>query len=250
MKPRSMLVEDLAHSLDQQVDELAEQMARTLGKPIRFGRVEVRRTVAMLGLLCQRFGNFAGEPRHPSPAIVRRRPHGLIAVITPWNNPIYLSLGKIVPAILLGNTVAWKPAPQARSVSRRIMACLKEAGWPDSWVTLVEGDGRAAEELMNRRAVAAVTLTGSTAAGTGAQAICGRRHIPLQAELGGNNAAIVWSDADLAEAARQVAAGGFRHGRPALHRQPPRHRPGKRPRTLSATADTGHHGAALGRSAR
>ena len=84
MKPRSMLVQALGRLLDQQVDELADQMARELGKPVRFGRVEVRRTAAMLDLLCQRFGDFVGEQRHASSAIVRRRHHGLIAVITPW----------------------------------------------------------------------------------------------------------------------------------------------------------------------
>ena len=62
---------------------------------------------------------------------------------------------------------------------------------------------------MNERSIDAVTITGSAAAGDSAQEICARRHVPLQAELGGNNASIVWSDADLPEAARKVAAGAF-----------------------------------------
>jgi acyl-CoA reductase-like NAD-dependent aldehyde dehydrogenase len=140
---------------------------------------------------------------------VRRRPDGLIAAITPYNNPIYLSLGKIAPALIYGNRVAWKPAPEASQLSRRLFEVLQQAGMHAGLVRLIEGGRDAAVNLMNDTAVAAVTITGSSAAGSTTQEICGRRRIPLQAELGGNNAAIVWHDADLDLAARGIAAGAF-----------------------------------------
>jgi acyl-CoA reductase-like NAD-dependent aldehyde dehydrogenase len=84
-----------------------------------------------------------------------------------------------------------------------------DAGLPANVVTLVQGDGTTAETLMADRNVDAVTLTGSLAAGHAAQTICAGRCAPFQGELGGNNAAIVWSDADLRFAARCVARGGF-----------------------------------------
>ena len=143
------------------------------------------------------------------PANVRRRAQGDVAVITPWNNPVYLALGKIVPAVVYGNTVVWKPAPEARKVSTHLRECLDEAGWPRGLVNILDGGHREAEDLMNEQSIAAVTITGSLEAGDRAQAICSRRHIPLQAELGGNNAAIVWPDADLRAAAKSVAAGAF-----------------------------------------
>jgi acyl-CoA reductase-like NAD-dependent aldehyde dehydrogenase len=94
-------------------------------------------------------------------------------------------------------------------ISRRLHQLLHEAGWSLDLVALVEGGAQEAEQIMEDRSVKAVTITGSAVAGTAAQKICGRRGIPLQAELGGNNAAIVWDDADLPEAVRQITAGAF-----------------------------------------
>jgi len=205
---RCGLIERLASRLADDERGFAELMAREIGKPVRHGRVEVRRTVEMLRdiVRCGRAGEREVDIRT---ARVRRRPHGMVAVITPWNNPVYIALGKIVPAVLYGNTVGWKPAPEACDVSRRLAGLLEEAGWPGGVVTLVEGGRREAVALMSDERVGAVTLTGSCAAGFSAQEICARRRIPLQAELGGNNGALVWPDADLTGAAQGVAAGAF-----------------------------------------
>jgi len=203
---RARLVDRLATLLGDHGEHLAESMAREIGKPIRFGRVEVQRTAQKLRAVIQ----HAKAPNRLLPGVqVRRRPHGVVAVITPYNNPIYLALGKIAPAIVYGNAVVWKPAPEAAALSRRLHDLLGQTGFPADLVRLCEGGREAAAALMNDAAVAAVTITGSSAAGETAQEICGRRRIPLQAELGGNNAAIVWTDANLVDAARAVAAGAF-----------------------------------------
>ncbi len=130
-------------------------------------------------------------------------------MITPWNNPVYLAMGKIAPAVIHGNTVVWKPAPEVPEATRWLAQCLAEAGFPEGLVSVLEGDRSESLELMNDQRIAAVTITGSGTAGASARQICARRRIPLQAELGGNNAAIVWPDANLPEAARLVAAGAF-----------------------------------------
>ena len=205
---RAKLVSRLSGLLASQVDIFAELMAKEIGKPVRFGRAEVERTVEMLGAVTRR-SEHCSRPEVVGTASVRRRAHGVVAVITPWNNPIYLALGKIIPAILYGNTVVWKPAPEAQSVSGRLLECLDVAGWPEGLVNALHGGHREAEDLMNEPSVAAVTITGSLSAGDCARAICSRRHVSLQAELGGNNAAIVWPDADLRAAAQSVAAGTF-----------------------------------------
>jgi alpha-ketoglutaric semialdehyde dehydrogenase len=205
---RARLVRRLSELLARSADELSELMAREIGKPVRFGRVEVQRTAEMLCAIARRFSSMP-DLDAAGPALLRRRPHGVVAVITPWNNPIYLALGKFVSAVIHGNAVVWKPAPEAQSVSRRLLEHLDEAGWPEGLVSLLEGGRREAADLMNDPAVAAVTITGSSEAGSSAQEICARRRIPLQAELGGNNAAIIWPDANLSEAARQVASGAL-----------------------------------------
>jgi acyl-CoA reductase-like NAD-dependent aldehyde dehydrogenase len=203
------LVRRLSELLITKSVAFAELMAREVGKPVRFGRVEAKRSAEMLCAIVDRFEAATPAAEANGTVLVRRRPHGIVAVITPWNNPIYLPLGKIVPAVVHGNTVVWKPAPEAKAVSRLLFDALREAGWPEGLVNLVEGGRREAEDLMNDADIAAVTITGSLAAGDGARVICAHRRIPLQAELGGNNAAIIWPDADLSEAARRVAAGAF-----------------------------------------
>ena len=138
---------------------------------------------------------------------LRRRPHGTIAVITPFNNPVYLALGKIAPAILHGNTVVWKPAPETSGVSRCVMRLLRESNWPEGLVSLLEGDRGVGQALLHDPRIDAITITGSSAAGFDAQVAASQRRIPLQAELGGNNAAIVWHDADQGQAAASIARG-------------------------------------------
>ena len=203
------LLRRLASVLAAEIEPFAALMAGELGKPLKFGHREGESVVSMLGALAARAGDDGAAAANGAGYAERRRPHGVVAAITPWNNPIYLPLGKIAPAVLYGNAVVWKPAPETRAVSRRLMQCLAKAGWPHGLVQLVEGGEREGMAIMADAAVGAVTLTGGSLAGYAAQEICGRRRIALQAELGGNNAAIVWSDADLADAARKLAAGAF-----------------------------------------
>jgi alpha-ketoglutaric semialdehyde dehydrogenase len=202
VEARADALEVLAERLEPLADDLARMMADELGKPVRYGGPEVLRTAEMLRAVASRARD---ADRGDAAAIeIRRAPLGIVALVTPWNNPVYIPLGKLAPAIAYGNAVIWKPAPAATGISRRLEPLLE--GLP---VALVEGGREAALAAMAAPAVDAVTLTGSSAAGFAAQEICGRRRIPLQAELGGNNAAIVWRDADLELAAREVADGAF-----------------------------------------
>lgn len=208
---RATAVERFAERLVKEVEPLAELIAREVGKPLQFALGEVRSSGNMLKANVKRC-QAATVDEPAGAATLRRRPHGVVAAITPWNNPVYIPLGKIIPALLYGNTVVWKPAPQAQAIAERLVALMRDADWPSQLVNILAGDRRVSEMLMGDARVSAVTLTGSPAAGAAAQQICTRRHIPLQAELGGNNAAIVWPDADLAEAAARIAGGAFEMG--------------------------------------
>jgi alpha-ketoglutaric semialdehyde dehydrogenase len=202
------LARKFVEGLARDAEALARLIVEEIGKPVQFSRTEVQRTGEMLRAIIAR-STALPEVETAGPARVRRQPHGNVAVITPFNNPVYLPLGKILPAVLHGNTVVWKSAPEATRVSRHVMSLSRDAGWPDGLVSLLEGDRREGEALLRDPRIDAVTITGSSGAGHSAQEACARRRIPLQAELGGNNAAIVWSDGDLAIAAREVAAGAF-----------------------------------------
>jgi aldehyde dehydrogenase (NAD+) len=134
---------------------------------------------------------------------------GTIAVVTPANNPVYIPLSKLVPAMLYGNSAIWKPAEEVTAISQQIIIAMSKVQWPQSLVQLREGGRHEADKLFNDPSVDAVTITGSEAAGEAARTVCARRNIPLQAELGGNNAALVWDDADLNAAAQAIAGGAF-----------------------------------------
>jgi acyl-CoA reductase-like NAD-dependent aldehyde dehydrogenase len=140
---------------------------------------------------------------------IRYQPLGVVAIISPWNNPVAIPVGKIAPALVYGNTVVWKPAPAATRIAQVIMQLLYDCGVAADAVQLLTGDHTTAQQLASQQDVDAVTFTGSSRAGYSIQEICARRAAPLQAELSGNNAAIVWDDADLRHAAGQIAWGAF-----------------------------------------
>lgn len=205
---RCAVLSAVADRLERAAPQLAAQMAVEIGKPIAHGLEETRRAAANVRDVVRRAAEFQPSEREPG-GLVRHRPWGAIALITPWNNPVAIPAGKIAPALVFGNTVVWKPAPAAHHISLAVLELLRQAGVPSDAVRMVPGDGFTARLLAADANVAAVTLTGSRLAGYSAQEICARRAVPLQAELSGNNSAIVWDDADLAHAAAQVAWGAF-----------------------------------------
>ena len=186
---------------------IARDLAADIGKPVTEAEAEVRRA----GELLRADPSPPEEPwrRVSAETLWRRAPVGVVAIVTPWNNPVGIPLGKIGPALSLGNSVLWKPAPAASRLTLAILDMAREAGVPEGLIRVVLGDHATARALMEDERVDAVSLSGSSAAGWTAQEICARRRIPLQAELGGNNASIVWEGADLSAAAASVARGAF-----------------------------------------
>jgi acyl-CoA reductase-like NAD-dependent aldehyde dehydrogenase len=203
---RKRMLMDGADAVEAAAPELAELIVGEIGKPRRYADAEVGRGAALL-----RNAARLPEPRphRGAEAEVRRVPLGTVAQITPFNNPVAIPLGKLAPALRYGNSVVWKPSPAAPRTAGRLLGLLEEAGWPPGLVSLLQGGADAGEALMNDPAVDAVSVTGSSRTGFAAQAICSRRRIPLQAEMGGNNAAIVWRDCDLSGAAKAIAEAGF-----------------------------------------
>jgi acyl-CoA reductase-like NAD-dependent aldehyde dehydrogenase/nicotinamidase-related amidase len=205
---RRNLLETFAARVEAVAPDLARQMAVEIGKPLSHGLEEVCRAGANVRDVIRHAAAFEPQTREAG-GLVRHQPPGVVAVISPWNNPLAIPMGKIAPALIYGNTVVWKPAPVATQISLAIMRLLHESGIPDDAVQFLSGDHTTAQQLASNENVDAVTFTGSILAGYAIQEICARRTVPLQAELGGNNAAIVWDDADMPTAAAQIAWGAF-----------------------------------------
>ena len=205
---RREVLEKFAFRLEKAAPELARQMAVEIGKPVSHGLEETGRAAANIRDVIRRAAAFEFQRREAA-GLVRHEPVGVIALISPWNNPVAIPVGKIAPALIYGNTVVWKPAPAATKISEAVLALLHESGLPENNVQVLTGDHTTAQKLAADENVGAVTLTSSAHAGFAIQEICARRFLPLQAELSGNNAAIVWDDADLPSAAAQIVWGAF-----------------------------------------
>ncbi len=205
---RLEILEKAAVQLEASAPELARQMAVEIGKPVSHGREEVRRAAASVRDVIRRAAVWEFTRREPA-GMIRYEPVGIVAIISPWNNPVAIPVGKIAPALAYGNTVVWKPAPAATRISEAVLKIWRAAGVPENVVQILSGDHTTAQKLAANEKIGAVTITSSAEAGFAIQEICARRFLPLQAELSGNNAAIVWDDADLPHAATQITWGAF-----------------------------------------
>jgi len=208
LNSRCKILEKAAARLEAAAPVLARQMAVEIGKPVSHGLEEVRRAAGNIRDVIHRAAAFEFQKIEPA-GIIRHQPLGVVALISPWNNPVAIPVGKIAPALIYGNTVVWKPAPAATKISEAMLKLLRQSGVPAGAVQILTGDHTTAQKLAANESINAVTLTSSASAGLAIQEICARRFLPLQAELSGNNAAIVWNDADLAAAAKQIVWGAF-----------------------------------------
>lgn len=202
-----------ADVLKGRTDKFTRLAIEEVGKPIREARVEMARMVESIRVAVKCFTEEPSEVRFRrvgnEAARARRCPLGVVAVITPWNNPAFIPASKIAAAVALGNGVVWKPALECPRTSIELHESSMEAGIPPGLVNVVFGDASTARELIALRDVTAVTLTGSVRTGKQVAAACGVRIKPLQAELGGNNAVLVTGSSDWRTAAREVAMHAF-----------------------------------------
>jgi len=179
-----------------------EALVRDLGKPRIDAEGEVAYGLDLLAHVAQTLDDEeAGAERH-----VRYRPHGIAALITPWNNPFAIPIAKLAPAIGYGNAALWKPALPGSRIAALLRDSLAEPGLGDR-VALVTGDASTGQAVL--RSADALSFTGSVAVGRLVVAEAARRRISVQAELGGSNAAIIDASADLDAAAADLASAMF-----------------------------------------
>ncbi len=136
-----------------------------------------------------------------------RQPHGVVAIITPWNFPVAIPSEYLSAALATGNTVVWKPAPTTSIIAVRLMECLLEAGVPEGSINLLFGEAEVGDEIVSNPGTHAVGLTGSSAVGNAVAQRAGAK--PTLLELGGNGPTIILDDADLDRAIEGTAFGCY-----------------------------------------
>lgn len=162
---------------------------------------------------------FAGQPSGfilASPSVrasyARRIPLGVVGVITPWNAPFILAARAVLPALVMGNSVVLKPDVQTPVSGGYLIAKLFElAGLPKGVLCVVPGDAETGTALTQSPDVNMISFTGSTASGRKVAAAAAGMLKKVALELGGNNAAIIFEDADIDRVASAAAFGSFFH---------------------------------------
>ena len=193
---------------------LATLVAREAGKPITESNREVDRLIAkveeMIASGLKRVRPFSVEVDRGVKGECVWRPLGVLAVIGPFNFPAHTPAGHLIPALLLGNTVVFKPSEFTPFVGQVIAECFDAAGFPPGVFNLVQGGASVGVRLVAHPGVAGILFTGSTAAGQAIKkaTLDSPRKI-LALEMGGKNAAIVLEDASLDLAAREIAQSAF-----------------------------------------
>ncbi|MDP6934487.1 MAG: aldehyde dehydrogenase family protein, partial [Myxococcota bacterium] len=203
----------LVRLLERDADRIAKALALEEGKiyPEAYGEVlKALRYVEFAAGDGRRMNGAVAESEIPGTfAFTFWRPLGVVGLITPWNFPVAIPLWKIAPAIVSGNAVVLKPAPETPATAHLIGELLQEAGVPDGIVNIVHGDAEPARALIDHPDVAAISFTGSTEVGRQIEARCGQLHKRIQCELGGKNPIIVMEDGDVSAAAAATAKGAF-----------------------------------------
>ena len=183
-------------------DDLAREMTREMGKVIAEARGDVQEGIDMTYYIAgegrRQFGDVVPAELPNKWAMSTRHPVGVVAAITPWNFPFAIPTWKIMPALILGNTIVFKPASYTPLLAVRLVEILEEAGLPKGVINLVLGSGgELGDHIVSHPGVDLISFTGSSDTGSHISEIGGRLLKRVSCELGGKNAIVVLDDADV-----------------------------------------------------
>ena len=198
--------------LEARAADYAADISRETGKPLWETKAELGSMIAKVEVSIAAQAERAGEREAAlgfGRAVLRHRPHGVMAVLGPFNFPGHLPNGHIVPALLAGDTVMFKPSEETPLAGRRMAEAWEAAGLPAGVFNLLQG-GRETGAALLDQPIDGLLFTGSAAAGDHfRRAFVDRPEVILALELGGNNPLIVWDDVDAQAAAAIVVQSAF-----------------------------------------
>ncbi|MGC2295289.1 MAG: aldehyde dehydrogenase family protein [Candidatus Dormiibacterota bacterium] len=211
---RAEVLARVGRILEERKEELARLMTREMGKVLTEARGDVQEGIDMAKYMAGQGRNPVGEvvpsELRNKRAFTERVPIGVVGCVTPWNFPLAIPCWKLMPALLAGNAVVFKPAEDTPLLAIKLAEVLVEAGLPNGVLGLVTGFGEdAGAALVEHPQVRAISFTGSVAVGQQIAATCGRLGKRVSLELGGKNAMLVSADADLELALEGALWGAF-----------------------------------------
>jgi succinylglutamic semialdehyde dehydrogenase len=209
---RSDYVKAFAQHVEKNKELLARLISLETGKPLWESHTEVSAVIGKINLSIQSYQERTW-PKESSTAeaqaYLRYKPHGVIVVLGAFNFPAHLSNGHIVPALLAGNTVLYKPSEQTPAVAEFIMDCWHQSGIPAGVINCVQGDASCGSALLAHN-IQGVYFTGSYATGLRIhQQFSGRPEVILALEMGGNNPLVIDEVSDIDAAVYQTILSSF-----------------------------------------
>ena len=195
-------------------EEFATLIARETGKPMWEARTEVASVIAKVDISINSYGERTPmrrlEGAMGNKVAVRHKPHGVLAVLGPYNFPAHLPNGHIVPALLAGNTVVFKPSEKTPASGALLVDCFHEAGIPKGVLRLLIGGAAEGKALAAEPGIDGLLFTGSAGAGAAlARQFAEMPHKILALELGGNNPIVVWDAPELAATAAMIVQSAY-----------------------------------------
>jgi len=189
--------------------DMAALISAEIGAPIAFAKTaQVRLPLTIMSAFCGFAGAYDWQQARPglygNDIRIVKRPVGVIAAVVPWNMPQFLTVCKIVPALLAGCSVVLKPSPESVLDAQLLADLVAEADLPRGVFNVVPGGREVGEQLVSHPGVDKVSFTGSTAAGRQVAVACAAGLKQVSLELGGKSAAIVLDDADPAATASGI----------------------------------------------
>ena len=204
---RGQVLFRLAQILVREKENLARLMAREVGKTLKEAGGDVQEAIDTAIFFASEgrrlYGQTVPSEMPGKELFTFRRPLGTVGIITAGNFPIAVPSWKIIPALLTGNTVVWKPSDDSPALSYVFARLFEEAGLPAGALNVVFGGsetGKALVELVDEGYFDKIAFTGSSAVGRWIGEVCGRNLIRPTLELGGKNPLVVLADADLEQA--------------------------------------------------
>jgi len=212
---RASLLLKYQKALKDKQDLLSEAIAREVGKPLWEAKTEVATMINKVDVTINESMKLIQnlnltEVLPGTDGVCRYKPHGVMAVIGPFNFPGHLPTGHIVPALLTGNTVIFKPSEKTPIVGQIVAECFMEAGFDEGVFNLIQGEKEVGRRLVTHAGVNGVLFTGSFEVGMRMKQDTLQQYWKILAlEMGGKNSAIVWEDANFDLALADTFFGAF-----------------------------------------
>ena len=216
-KPLAVRIETMrrfANAARAKKNAFADLIARETGKPLWEAGTEVDAVVGKVDISVAAYSERTAQRRLEGAlgarVAVRHKPHGVLAVLGPYNFPAHLPNGHIVPALIAGNAVVFKPSEKTPAVGEYLVALYHEAGVPEDLVRCLQGGPDTGRALAGHGGIDGLLFTGSARAGLALHAqFAETPNRILALEMGGNNPLVVWDSADVHSAALIAAQSAF-----------------------------------------